>query len=563
MLRTRTNSSNKLIREKKLFGPKLHLGPVKKHSKFRRKRGRWPVEPTGFVPESEETDLSEVDESFLDEPEVVNDKEKVFQFAVENSLAVTKALVQREFTDFVKYFWDCVSHDELHWNWHMDVISEQLMLIAKQVAIMKPKLYDLLVNVPPGMTKSVLITIMFPVWCWLPENWPWMKFICASYGADLSLEQSDLSRDLIKSPKFKQMFPEIQIREDKNTKSNYKIQYLDGKGHMRNGGARFSTSVGGTVTGMHGHILIVDDPLKPDEAVSEKGLKTANSWMDQTLSMRKVDKEIVPTITVMQRLHEDDPAGHMLAKKKANLYHICLPGELGEYEKYVKPSELVKRYKNGLLDEKRLSRKALEESLVNLGQYGYAGQIGQNPVPPGGGMFQVEMFQIIDVKPHITQTIPAWDKAGSESSGAYTAGVKMSRLTNGKFLIEDVKRKQLAAYQRERLMRSTAEADGKDVIVFHEIEPGSGGKDSAKATTLNLAGFNVIAERPTGDKIFRADPYSVQVNEGNVLLMRGEWNKDFINEHQIFPFGKFKDQVDASSAAFNKLAQKRMVRRIY
>jgi predicted phage terminase large subunit-like protein len=113
-------------------------------------------------------------------------------------------------------------------------------------------------------------------------------------------------------------------------------------------------------------------------------------------------------------------------------------------------------------------------------------------------------------------------------------------------------------------MKLTAEMDGSGVIQYHEQEPGAGGKESAQATTRNLAGSVAIADRVSGsgDKVRRADPFSSQVNAGNVLLLRGEWNSEFIKECRLFPNGKYTDQVDSGSGAFNKLAGKRSVRRI-
>jgi len=184
-------------------------------------------------------------------------------------------------------------------------------------------------------------------------------------------------------------------------------------------------------------------------------------------------------------------------------------------------------------------------------------------VPPGGGMFKVDHFQVLSTVPapvNFVQTVRYWDKAGTQDAGAYTVGVKMSRLANGKFLITDVKRGQWATEERETIIRETAEVDGSNCIIYHEQEPGSGGKDSAQATIRNLAGFSSHADRPTGDKVFRADPYSVQVNNGNVLLLNAEWNHVFVEEHRNFPFSTYKDQVDATSGAFSKLVAKKMVR---
>jgi len=123
-----------------------------------------------------------------------------------------------------------------------------------------------------------------------------------------------------------------------------------------------------------------------------------------------------------------------------------------------------------------------------------------------------------------------------------------------------VKRGQWSTDDRERIIRATAEADGADVVVYIEQEPGSGGKESAESTVRNLAGFACYPNSPQGDKPHRADPYSVQVNYGNVRLLRGDWNREYIEEFRYFPFSTYKDQVDASSGAFTKLVGKRQVR---
>ena len=189
-------------------------------------------------------------------------------------------------------------------------------------------------------------------------------------------------------------------------------------------------------------------------------------------------------------------------------------------------------------------------------QDGDAGQVGQNHIIAGGEMFKTDNFSVIDRVPtpyDIAQMVRYWDKAGTEGGGAYTVGVKMCKLTNGKFVVLDVKRGQWSSEKRERIMKQCAEADGQACKVYVEQEPGSGGKESAEATVKNLAGFAVYKDRPTGDKVFRADPYSVQVNEGNVTLLHGAWNDDYVSELKDFPFSKYKDQTDGSSGAFAKV----------
>ncbi len=490
-------------------------------------------------------------------------KKKLMLEALTNPLLIQRELNNRYFYEFFKYFWEVISSETLIDNWHIKYLCDELQLIQERVSAGKPKLYDLIINIPPGTSKTSIVSIMFPVWCWTRDITT--KFITASYSSDLSLESAEAARDVIRSSKFRVMYPNIEIKPDKDTKSNYKVIKTEAvfKGttpRVMQGGNRYSTSVGGTVTGFHGHILIVDDPLNPHAAASKQVLTSTNHWVDQVLSTRKVDKDITTTIMVMQRINQKDPSGHILAKKKGNVKHICLPGELGEYEKYVTPPELVKNYVEGLLDPVRLSRKALKELEADLGQYGYAGQIGQRPTPPGGGMFKVDNFMFIERMPmehEIEKTVRYWDKAGTKDGGAYTTGVKICKLKIGKFLVVDVKRGQWSSDVRENIIKSVAEADGKGVHIYVEQEPGSGGKESAEATIKNLAGFSVERDLPRGDKVFRADPYSVQVNNGNVMLLKGDWNYDYIEEHRFFPFGQYKDQVDAGSAGFNKLTGKR------
>lgn len=485
--------------------------------------------------------------------------------AVQQKDPVIAASCKRSLFHFIRTFWDQVAADEPSWNWHIPYLCSQLMRIANKVANNESKDHDLIINIPPGTTKSITCSVMFPAWCWI--NWPWMRFITASYSGQLSLELAEYSRDIIRSSKFKKLFPNLEIKQDKDTKSNFRIQerLLDNTGktyYLQPGGNRYSTSVGGTLTGFHGHILIVDDPLDPNRAVSEAELKSANRWIDQTLSTRKVNKAVTPTILIMQRLHQNDPTGHILNKNKSTTMHISLPGEIKSYQDKIKPAELQDYYQDNLLDPNRMPWTVMQDLEADLGQYGYAGQVGQDPTPPGGGMFKVDHFQSTDRVPgynQIVKTARYWDKAGTADGGDYTVGAKLHKLTSGKFLVSDIKRGQWASEEREKIIRQTAEADGPDVLVYVEQEPGSGGKESGESTVRNLAGFSVHLDRPTGDKVYRADPYSVQVNNGNVLLLNADWNEYFKEEHRFFPYGTHKDQVDAMSGVFARLMSKKKV----
>jgi len=495
----------------------------------------------------------------------VETREQLFKRALDYPVEVTRSLFDESLFDFLEYFWPTVSNDPFVYNWHIEYLcSEVLQPMAERVARREPNPHDIIVNIPPGTTKTITCSIVFPVWCW--TRWHWMRFLTLGYSGALSLQAADHSRDLIKSEQFKELYPELRL--DKDAKGNYRIIKYDSDGTVSLGGFRFSSSITGTVTGWHGHINIVDDPLNPHQAASDQELSNVTHFVDHTLPTRKTDKRVTAMLLIMQRLDERDPSGHLLAKdqEKAPILHICLPGDINDerYAEKVSPPELKERYVDGLLDPNRLDRKVLDGLEENLGQYGFAGQIGQCPTPPTGGMFQIDRFVMVEAMPEqhqIVKTVRYWDKAGTDApkeqkgkGPAWTVGTKISKLKNGKFIVSDVVRFRHSAEVREQIMRETAVADGPGVDIWIEQEPGSGGKDSAEASVRNLAGYTVRLDRPTGNKAYRADPYSVQVNRWNVMLLKGDWNKEFKSEHGFFPFSRFKDQVDSASGAMSKLA---------
>jgi predicted phage terminase large subunit-like protein len=158
----------------------------------------------------------------------------------------------------------------------------------------------------------------------------------------------------------------------------------------------------------------------------------------------------------------------------------------------------------------------------------------------------------------VTATVRYWDKAGTESDdAAYTAGVRMHLMKDGSFVVSHVVRGQWGALAREEKIKAWTEIDASEFGSYEvhvEQEPGSGGKESAESTIRMLAGYRVFADRVTGAKEIRAEPLAAQVQGGNVWLVAGEWVTDFLDECEVFPAGKFKDQVDAAAGAFSKLA---------
>jgi len=276
---------------------------------------------------------------------------------------VLASLCRESFADFVKEMWSQIVPDRLVWNWHMAYLCDQLQEMAERVIAGKKKKHDLIINISPGTSKSLLTSVFLPVWCW--TRMPAMKVITASYAYSLATDLSRKSRDLIKSDLFRACYPDIVIRDDQ-----------DAKGHYLNtaGGERYAIGTGGSVIGKHAHMIIVDDPLDPNAATSDAELEKANRWLEETIPTRKTDKDVTPIILIMQRLHEFDPTGSRLAKaNKIPVFWICLPAELTDS---VHPKECREFYVDGLMDPIRLGESALAEAEAQ-GEYPYAAQFLQ------------------------------------------------------------------------------------------------------------------------------------------------------------------------------------------
>jgi len=471
---------------------------------------------------------------------------------------VKAEMCRRSFFYFIQQFWKQIIPEEPVWNWHIPYLCGQLTEMATRVSQNLPKKHDLVVNIPPGTTKSLLFNVFFPAWCW--TNWYWFQFIKTSYSAALSLEHGERCRDLIRSEKYKQLFPELQIKRDADTKSNFRmVKKVDDIWQI--GGNMYSTSVTGTVTGYHAHIILIDDPIDPFKAQSMVEMASANKWISQVLPTRKINKEVTATAMIMQRVETNDPAGEMLEQSEEGLKikHICLPGILESQQDIdrVQPQHLVENYINNLLDPVRLSKTAIEELRIKLGSFGFGKQIQQNPEGREGSMFKTQDFKIINGfdKNEIKSSIRYWDKAGTTNAGCYTAGVLIHHMADGYFIIEDVIEGQWAAPEREKEIKQAAQIDTIDTSVWVEQEPGSGGKESAENTIRNLAGFCIYADKATGAKEVRAEPYAIQVENGNVKVLNKSWTRLFIRRHVNFPSSDNKDVVDAASGAMNKLLE--------
>jgi len=417
-----------------------------------------------------------------------------------------------------------------------------LQIIADWVINRKKKEYDLIINVPPGSTKSTIVTIMFPAW--LAALDPSLTVITNSYSSDLSIEHAIKSRDIIQSPKFKRLFPKTIIRKDKAGKEHYEYSEK---------GARVTTSTGSAIMGFHGNLIISDDPVNPTEALSDVKRVTANEHT-KTLASRKRDKKNTPTILVMQRLHEEDVTGYLLKKHGKSIKHICLPAEISDK---VNPPELKQFYVDGLLDPDRIGKDVIEEFKVILGSDGYAKQFEQAPTSAKGNIIKKEWFQRID---RVTfeglivdeKTVYYVDTAFEEKqkkSDNDPSGIIATKLIRNNLYIFKAKKVYMNAPEFLNFIHEFVYANLYDESSIVKIEPKANGKTIVQmlhaGTKLNV----IESDPPKDDKVTRLRSWSPKIQAGRVYVVDDAWTDDFIEEVCGFPFKSHDEYVDVLTEA--------------
>jgi predicted phage terminase large subunit-like protein len=294
-----------------------------------------------------------------------------------------QALYRNDLTAFFARAWKELEPSEYDHNWHIECMAKHLE------AVERGDIKRLIINVPPRTAKTLLVNIVYPAW--IIGRKAGTRILGVSYAHRLSEKIAYKQRILMESDWYKSIFPHVEL--DKNQLQKTSFMTTDG-------GGRFSTSVGGTLTGEGGNYLLIDDPMNPDEALSDIKRINANDWTDQAVYSRLNDPKEDKIVVIMQRLHSDDTTGHLLENEGWTL--LKLPAE-------VKNKTTIKLGKHewsyeGLLHESRLDRDVLDELRHNMGSYAYAGQYLQEPVPLGGGEFKKDylnyyLTQVFDAKP--------------------------------------------------------------------------------------------------------------------------------------------------------------------
>lgn len=458
--------------------------------------------------------------------------------------AAETELAERYLYEYVKQAWEYIEPFPFTDNWHIGCICEHLQ------AVSEGQINKLLVNIPPGFTKSLSTCVMWPTWGWGPANRPDLRWFFSSYDQKLSTRDSVKCRALISTNWYRQRWGDrYHLAPDQNQKTYYETNH---------GGYRMATSVGGHGTGEHPDIIVTDDPHNVKEAESDLERQSTIDWWDLTMSTRGVSRG-ARRVVIMQRLHEADLSGHLI--EQGDYVHICLPMHYESGRMTMTPLGWgdPRKTEGELLSPHLFTPAMVADLEKSLGPYGSAGQLEQRPAPKAGGFFQSKWFTIVEAAPQCESYVRAWDKAATEGAGDWTVGELWGRKGDDLYLI-DVVRGQWGSGRRDNMIDLVASQDfidhGNRVKTWFEQEPGSGGKQSAEVSKKDLSarGYRVDFEVVTGTKEARADALASAASLGRVKIVKGAWNRAFMDELVVFPNGKHDDQVDAASMAFNKLS---------
>lgn len=456
----------------------------------------------------------------------------------------------QSFAEFVKMAWHVIEPGTpLRWNWHLDAMCAHLEAISR--GEIRPRL---IINVPPGSSKSTIVTVLWQAWEWGPLGKRHLRYVTTSFDLVNVKRDTGKTLDVIRSRWFQSLWPEVDLKtEGVLSFSNYDT------------GSRLGVAFK-SVTGKRGDRLVVDDPHSILGAESETQRDTAVTMFIEGGLNRTNDWETSAIVVVMQRLHEKDLTGELLARDYGFI-HLMIPMEFEPARRCTTPLQVddgrggkrnwtdPRSYDGDLMDPIRFPEAAVTD-LKKSGEYSWNGQYQQRPAPREGGMFKVDLIDIVDHCPPGGETVAGWDFAGSKrKKSPYSVRVLMTRI-GGDIYVRHVERKQTNPTELNKMLEDTSADDRKavpNVLISIPQDPGQAGKSQKWAFSDLLIGYRFKATPETGSKEGRAEPYAAMVGAERVHLVRGEWNSQYIEELRNFPGGALKDQVDASSRAFSEL----------
>lgn len=444
---------------------------------------------------------------------------------------VASQLARADFYFFCR--WMFLRRNRYNWQKadHHQILCDALMRVYNGDC------QNLIINIPPRYSKTEIAVVNFMAWCL--GQVPDCEFIHISYSARLAGNNSKACRELVTTDDYRAIFPDTILRNDSKAKDEWRTT---------DGGVVYATGSKGTITGYgagkhrpgFAGCIIIDDPHKASEARSDNIRKEVLDNFVTTIKSRRNMPSQTPTIVIMQRLHENDLSGWLLAGGDGEHWeHVCLPALRDDGTALWEAKHSV--------EDLRLMQDA--------SPYTFAGQYQQRPAAPDGNIFKPDRLVIVDALPAGCNWVRAWDFAASDDDGDYTVGLKFGVLPDGRFIIADIARFREGPEVVESNMLNTAKRDGNECRIRIPQDPGQAGKSQSRYFVNQLAGYTVIAKTVTGDKVTRAEPVASQMNVGNILMLKASWNDALIDELRNFPNGTNDDQVDALSDAFTESTQ--------
>jgi predicted phage terminase large subunit-like protein len=423
-------------------------------------------------------------------------------------------------------------------NWHIYVIADRLN------SVLEGRIKRLIINLPPRHLKSISVTVAFIAF-YLGRH-PSRSVIAASYGQDLADKLARDCRTILTSPFYQACFPTRLLPERKAVADFMTIQ----------GGSRMATSVGGVLTGRGADLIVIDDPIKPDEALSETTRKAVKEWYDHTLVSRLNDKEKGAIIITMQRLHQDDLVGHVLEQEGWEV--LSLPAIAEDDEAYETNSIFGRRYfsrrAKEVLHPARESAVTLKTIRETIGEYNFLSQYQQTPIPKGGAMVKRAWLRFYEPAqtPKCSWIVHSWDTANKTSELNDFSVCTTWGYSNGKFVLLDVVRKRLIYPDLKReVLNQQRKFDQGNIIIEDKASGTQLIQDLQGAGVLNVHGIENI---PGTDKTMRLYSVTPLFENGAVLLPKtAPWLNDYVAELTGFPGTKFDDQVDSTTQALQYL----------
>jgi predicted phage terminase large subunit-like protein len=425
---------------------------------------------------------------------------------------------------------------------HIEVIASQLERCRKGGC------RRLIINLPPRSLKSHSVSVAFAAW--LLGHDPTVQIICASYGQDLADKHARDCRTLMASSFYRWLFPRTRLAPEKQSVEEFMTTAQ---------GFRMSTSLGGVLTGRGADVIILDDPLKPDDALSETRRNGVNEWYDNTLVSRLNSKEHGIIILVMQRLHQDDLVGHVMNQEDWDVVSFPAIAEEDESWRIANPygQKWFKRKTGEVLEPNRESQATLETIRRTIGEYNFASQYQQNPMPLGGAIVKTDWLKYYEptqLPERFISVTQSWDTANKSGElNDFSVCTTWTVIQNYYYLL-DVFRKRLNYPDLRRAVLEQAKLHRANSVVIEDKASGT-----QLIQDLQHEGLYMVkpyAPPPGSDKTLRLYAQTAEFESGRVLLPRSApWLVEYVRELTTFPGSKYDDQVDSTTQALDYLRQ--------